>query len=58
LVSLPGVLNACGLADINNLLDHIEFTERIKASTPIHNASKIGAVFIVDISDMSDPVIG
>jgi hypothetical protein len=46
------------MADINNLFDHIELTERIKASTSIHNAPKIGPVFVADISDMSDPVIG
>jgi hypothetical protein len=42
----------------NNLFDHIELTECIKASTPIHNASKIRPVFIADISDMSDPGVG
>jgi len=58
LVSLPGVLNARGVTDIDNLFDDIELTERIESLPSIHNTAQIGTVLVVDISDVSYPVIG
>ncbi len=52
----PGVVHYGGLADVNNLLQHIEFTEQVGPLMLLKQIDK-GVVLVSDILNMAQPVI-
>ncbi len=58
LTAMPRILHAGRLANVDNLFDHIELTQAIETLGLVGEPAEIGAVFVMDIFDMSDPVVG
>src|SRR5688500_3397082 len=57
LAMLPGVAHDAGLADVEHLLDDVQFTESVHAFDFIVEGFQEDAVFVTDILDVTQPVI-
>ena len=57
LPSGPGLPNNCGLADIDHLLDHVQFAQAIVPLLLARKPAELGSVFDSHILDVPQPVV-
>ncbi len=57
LLPSPGILNACGLADMDDLFDDIEFTQSVMTGICLENCPQITAKFVIDVAYVANPIV-
>ena len=51
------ILNACGLTDVDDLLDHVELAQTVHTFCTLYKFPHVSAMLVVYVLDVANPVV-